>query len=152
MILFFAVYEKESAWREVHEKIKNSSIELKSLRLKTLKELIKFWQSKAFHDSVRQGGPVTPVEKLIYFIYNIDKNAAAPFANMPNGQLPPLIKSIPNCTHFSSAFKLEILNKMLQHKRDLRKEETWEKILKVANGFNITNANKLKFAIKNWNR
>ena len=140
------VYEKESAWRAVHQKIK--TIEgLNNLSLKMLKELTKFWQAKAFHQSINRGGPKTQVEKLMYYIYFINKNAAAPFANMPNGQPPPLQQEIPGCTLLSPDTKLLILKEMLRSKSDLNQEETWEKLCTLAGGWSLR---KLRFLIKQW--
>ena len=49
-----SVYEKETAWREVHDKVV-TGLGLKNLSMKRLKELIKFWQAKAFHASIKLG-------------------------------------------------------------------------------------------------
>ena len=65
-----SVYEKESAWREIHEKI-SVNPRLKYLSVRKMKELMKMWQAKAFHAALKQGGPMTTLQKLMYHIYAI---------------------------------------------------------------------------------
>lgn len=140
------VYEKESAWRDVHQKIKEIQ-GLNNLSLKMLKALTKFWQSTAFHQAIKHGGPNTQVEKLMYHIYFINKNAAAPFANMPNGQPPPLQQQVPGCIHLTSDAKLSILKELFRSKSDLNKEETWERLCTTVKGLSVS---KLRYAVKHW--
>ena len=68
-----SVYEKESAWREIHEKITAKYPNLNYLSVRTMKELMKMWQAKAFHAALKHGGPMTSVQKLMYHIYAIDR-------------------------------------------------------------------------------
>ena len=68
-----SVYEKESAWREIHEKITAKFPNLNYLSVRTMKELMKMWQAKAFHAALKHGGPMTSVQKLMYHIYAIDR-------------------------------------------------------------------------------
>ena len=67
-----SVYEKESAWREIHDKIATDP-HLKYLSVRKMKELMKMWQAKAFHAALKQGGPMTTVQKMMYHIYAIGK-------------------------------------------------------------------------------
>ena len=140
------VYEKESAWRDVHQKIKEIK-GLNNLSLKMLKALTKFWQSTAFHQAINRGGPKTQVEKLMYHIYFINKNAAAPFANMPNGQPPLLQQQVSGCIHLTSDAKLSILKELFRSKSDLINEETWERICSTVKGLSLS---KLRYALKHW--
>ena len=144
-------YEIESSWREVYSKV-TSDFGLKHLTMKRLKELIQFWQSQAFHASIKQGGPVTKVQKLMYHIYNIDKNAAVPFANMKNGAPPPLIKKIPGCTHYPSTAKVAILKELIHGKESEERAVVWEKATNTALEHSISNitTQRLKYAVKQW--
>ncbi len=75
-----SVYDKENAWREIYTKIETTGVT--NLTLRKLKALIKSWKVKAFQASVKQGGPITPMQRLFYCIYNIDKNSAVPLAGL----------------------------------------------------------------------
>ena len=72
IIWYSCVYEKESAWREIHDKIATDP-HLKYLSVRKMKELMKMWQAKAFHAALKQGGPMTTVQKMMYHIYAIGK-------------------------------------------------------------------------------
>ncbi len=147
------VYEKETAWREVHAKL-TAGIGSNCLSMAKMKELINFWQARAFHDSINQGGPATTLQKLIYHIYNVDKNAAVPFAEFKNGTPPPLISRVSGCVHFSSAAKVAILKELLKCKNESDKSLAWEKVIRVAQDHNVCNVNKqrIKYVLKQWRK
>lgn len=142
------VYEIEASWRDIHEKVQ-SDLGLKHLTMKKVKELLQFWQSWALHAAVRQGGPVTKVQKLTYFANNIPKNAAAPYASMKDGVPPVLISRVPGCIHITPQARTAILKGLISSKSD---PDKWKKATNIALEHNIEGATeaKLRFAVKQW--
>ena len=86
---------------------------------------------------------------VLFTIFSIDRNAAAPFANLENGGPPPLSQKVPSCVHFSPDIKIAILKELHKHKKD---NDALDKALAVAMHYKVTNINKvrLKYAIKSW--
>lgn len=83
-----------------------------------------------------------------HFIF-LDRNAAAPFANLENGGPPPLSQKVPGCVHISPDIKIAILKEILKYKKDI---DVLDKALAVAVHYKVTNINKvkLKYSLKQW--
>jgi hypothetical protein len=146
-----SVYEKESAWREIHEKTVGI-LNFKNLSVKMLKDLVKSWQAGAFHRAIKQGGPVSTLQKLMYHIYMIDKRAAVPFANLDHGLPPGGQLEVKGCTHFSPEVKIAIFKELLHYAtaksvNSADETEMWETICNLAGNAPKV---KVKFAIKTW--
>ena len=136
-------YQKEAAWHEVQTNICQND-PLKDLTIKTLKELLSYWKDQAIKASKEQGGPQTLTQRLVHFIYGLDKNPA--FANDDDHTA----SSMPsNIMYVSKSAKIATLEMLIKEKAS---EELNLKIIGFLTDQGAKNVSKTNFGylMKHW--